>query len=488
MRLGKRFGSNTSRYLFMQYRRPGLRYAGRGMFRKIVSFLLCGCLAAGLCGCGWVGELEENTAARDMQELQAGGDGLSGQDAFKLLPEAELDYQVPEQYPGIWVSLAGYDSKGSKEVYFCGRSLPDTFRIMDTATGQCVYTGRLEEDRYNADTEEYNSYGKFSDFVDVGEYYIECDIIGRSYSFELQEGRLQEQFRLAQAQIRRQGRETMTGNEAVRSMLRQVILVLLSYELYPDVYEDGDGNQIPDILEYMTDAVRAIVSRQELAETGQLTYELTAALAKYSYIYQKYDSKYATEIIKLAAGLWQQAEKVRAGMDPQQGEMPGEDARLMAAAELYRATGQRKYAALLEAAEGGLLDQAQQGNFSRYDYLAAITYIATKQRVKMDLCSRLIRLVMNQGEQISAGVPRLAYREVDQSESAIDDIMWKMALLSTVDYVITNYEYGHIIESQYYFLCGRNARSYSFWEQDISGRPDWTACYLMMLCEMRANE
>lgn len=189
--------------------------------------------------------------------------------------------------------------------------------------------------------------------MDVGEYYIECDIIGRSYSFALQEGRLQEQFRLAQEQIRRQGREKMSGPEAVRDMLRQVILVLLSYELYPNVYEDGDGNQIPDILEYMTEAVSAIVSRQELAESDDLTYELTAALAKYSYIYQKYDNKYATEIIQLAAGLWQQAEKVRAGLDLTQEAMPGEDARLMAAAELYRATGQRKYAMPLEAAEGG---------------------------------------------------------------------------------------------------------------------------------------
>lgn len=108
--------------------------------------------------------------------------------------------------------------------------------------------------------------------------------------------------------------------------------------------------------------------------------------------------------------------------------------------------------------------------------------------MSMKLCSKLIRVIMNQGEQISAGIPRLAYQKVDQSESAIDDMMWNMALLSVVDYVITNYEYGRIIESQYYFLWGRNAKSYSFWEQDISRRPDWTACYLMMLCEMRANE
>lgn len=451
-----------------------------GKRKRIVSFLLSVCLMAAFCGCGWVGE--ENAALGDMQ-----AESTPGPDAFRLLPEAELDYRVPEQYPGVWVSLGGYDSRGNKEVYFRGRSLPDTFRIMDAGTGQCVYTGQLKEDRYDADTGEYNSYGEFTDFVDTGEYYIECDIIGRSYPFALKEGRLHEQFDLTLEEIRRQGRETDPGQASVRAMLQQVILVLLSYELYPDVYEDGDGNQIPDILEYMADSVRTVVGLQTSVEPDELTYELTAALAKYSYLYQKYDNKYATEIIQLAAGLWQQAEKTRADLGSERGTMPGENARLMAAAELYRATGQRKYALVLETGEESLAYRAEQGTFKRYDYMAAITYIATKQKVDVELCNRLTRAVMNRGEQIAAGIPRLAYREVDLRESALDDMMWDMAMLTVVDYVITNYEYGRVIESQYYFLWGRNARSYCFWERDISRQPAWTACYLMMLCQMRTT-
>lgn len=444
-------------------------------YKRIVAYALCFCLAAGTCGCGWVAESEVGQQQTALTE----SDGADREEDFRLLPEAELDYQVPEQYPGVWVSLGGYDSKGSKEVYFCGRSLPETFRVMDAATGQCVYTGRLEEDRYDEETGEYNSYGEFTDFVDVGEYYIECDIIGRSYSFTLQEERLREQFDLTLTQIRQQGRETLSGAESVRAMLQQVILVLLSYELYPDLYEDGDGNQIPDVLEYTTEAVRAVVGRQESAESDDLAYELAAALAKYSYIYQKYDSRYATDIVQIAAGLWQRAEKT---------EDPGDEARLLAAAELYRATGQRKYVTALEASQGGLPDKAEQGELGRYDYLAAVTYLATKQKVKVDICDMLIRKLMNRGGQITEGIPHLAHRETDLSESAIEEMMWDMALLSAVNYVITNYEYGRMIESQHYFLWGCNARSYCFWEQDISQRPSWTACYLLMLCDMRVNE
>ena len=450
------------------------------VYRRIVSYLLCFCLLAGLCGCGWVNEFQKNTGAGDMLTLQA--EGAAQGDSPQLLSAAELDYPMPQQYPGVWVSLGGYDSKGAKEVYFRGRSLPDTFRVMDAATGQCVYTNSMEEKRYDAAADEYNSYGEFTEFTDVGEYYIECDIIGRSYSFTLQEGQLGKQFEQMVALIRQQSREALSGDDPrkVRERLQQVILVLLSYELYPDVYEDGDGNQIPDILEYMTDTIRSIVKLQQSAEPDELTYELTAALAKYSYLYQKYDAKYATETIQLAAGLWQQAEKAK-------DTVTENSARLFAAAELYRATGQRKYVKEVENSDSGLEGKTKLDDFARYDYLAAITYVATKQKVDVDLCSRLTRVLMNYGEKIVAGIPRLIYQEVDQTEAGIDAMMWDMALLSVVEYVITNYEYARVIEDQYYFLWGRNARSYCFWEQDICRQPAWMACYLMMLSEMRTN-
>lgn len=449
-----------------------------GAYKKIVSYLLCFCLTAGYCGCGWVDDSDRNTGTGDMQALQA--EGNAGQNSFQLLSEAELDYTVPQQYPGVWVSLGGYDSKGVKEVFFRGRRLPNTFRVMDASTGQCVYTGSIEEKRYDEASDEYNSYGEFTDYTDVGEYYIECDIIGRSYSFALQEEQLGKQFEQAVALIRQQSREPLDGEDTqmVREMLQQVLVTLLSYEYYPDVYEDGDGNQIPDILEYMTDTVRSIVNLQQTAEPDELTYELAAVLAKYSYLYQKYDAKYATETIQLAAGLWQQAERAGDALTENR-------ARLLAAAELYRATGQNKYVQVAEASSNGLAGKCEQGDFDRYDYLAAITYISTKQRVKLDLCTKLIRVVMNRAEEIVEGIPRLNYRESDMTETDIDDILWNIVLLSVVEYVITNYEYASVIEDQYYFLWGRNARSHCFWERDISGSPARMGCYLMMLSEMK---
>ncbi len=444
---------------------------------QIMSYLLSACLLMGLCGCG----RRSAEDAADLQPVQAAPEEIS----YQLFAQAQLDYQVPQQYPGVWVSLGGYDSRGSKEVYFYGRSLPDTFRLIDAATGQCVYTGWLEEKRYNKETEEYNSYGEFTDFTDVGEYYIECDVIGRSYPFVIKEGLLQEQFDQTLAEIRSQSREIGPeyGTQEIRELLQQVMLVLLSYELYPGVYEDGDGNQIPDILEYMTETVRRVVQLQQSAEPDELTYELIGALAKYSYSYQKYDNPYATEIVQLAAGLWQQAESPEENQETQQGK----DARLLAAAELYRATGQRKYAAEVEAAEGGLLWKKEQATFGQYDYLAAVTYISTKQKVNVDLCSSLIRVVMNQAEEVAAGIPRMSVQEVDLSRESIDSMMWDMVILSVVEYVITNYEYGSLIESQYYFLWGRNEKSHCFREQEISRQPAWIASYLLMLSEMRTN-
>lgn len=88
---------------------------------------------------------------------------------------------------------------------------------MDAATGQCLYTGWLEEKRYNKETGEYNSYGEFTDFTDVGEYYIECDVIGRSYCFVIQEGLLHAEN--AAGIPRLSYREVDAGEEAIDSMM-----------------------------------------------------------------------------------------------------------------------------------------------------------------------------------------------------------------------------------------------------------------------------
>ena len=59
----------------------------------IASYLLSACLMLGLCGCG--------TAAAgngaQMQPVQAVPEEIS----YQLLEQAQLDYQVPEQYPGV---------------------------------------------------------------------------------------------------------------------------------------------------------------------------------------------------------------------------------------------------------------------------------------------------------------------------------------------------------------------------------------------------
>ena len=97
-----------------------------------------------------------------------------------------LTYEVPEMQPGILVDRIGYESAGRKLLLVRGEMLPNTFDLVDANSGEVVFTGKLEEPTYEEATGEYNSYGDFSAFTTEGTYYVDCDIIGQSYPFVIE--------------------------------------------------------------------------------------------------------------------------------------------------------------------------------------------------------------------------------------------------------------------------------------------------------------
>ena len=70
----------------------------------------------------------------------------------------------------------------------------------------------------------------------------------------------------------------------------------------------------------------------------------------------------------------------------------------------------------------------------------------------------------------------------------IDIILWDMVMLSVVEYVITNHEYGSLIENGHHYLSGRNNMAYNIWEKDLMEHPEWMASYILMLCEMKTHK
>lgn len=425
-----------------------------------------------------------------------------------------LDYEVPQYESGILIDRMGYNIDSRKIAVMHGINLPSTFQIVDVATKEAVYTGKIENRGYNNIQGEYNSYGDFTEFTQTGTYYIECDIIGRSYPFEIGNDVYAKTFENIMNTLKDEsGKKDFSLMELTEQeqeeWMTQIILIMMAYELYPDIHQDTDSNQVPDILDITTVMIKNLSSLQEI-QTGEVhgwEYAYAAVLAKYSYIYQKFDKKFATEALNLADKAWRRKENYI--QNQEEVKDSDQDFGILAAAELYRATGQYKYRNYITEYS------KEETRKTKQDILAEITYLSTKQWVDVELCSRFMKELMLEAEAIAVrNSNSINFNKGPEIQKEMDEFIWDVLLLSVVEYVITNHEYGQIIENQYHYLMGHNLQSICYWRKEekdtiekhtiekhtiekdtiekeqifLNDNKVWTAGALMMMSEILTNK
>jgi endoglucanase len=434
----------------------------------------------------------------------------------KQMEEAPvLLYDVPVMYPSVFVNREGYSKSKEKVVIVRSEYLPEAFRVVDAVTGTMVYTGKLQERGFYNESEEYTGYGDFTEVVQAGTYYVECDVVGRSYPFEIEEGierrifdkcigEMESRLQNITTDISRNPDNWKIIGEGRDSWMESLLHLLLTYEIYPQTDDRKDTGQLPSILEVVEEGIKGLLYLQD-EETGGVqghSYLYASILAKYSYLYQQYDSVLANEILNLADRAWRYAEKLRS----QQEKREDEAYRMTAAAELYRATGRYNYRKVF-LEYGRAMEQAvSDGNVNirrnqRIDEetkgqtLAKITYISTTQRVDVELCNLFITQLMQEAEYIAAELDQNVLEANLQDPKDGDQLFWKIMELSVVEYAITNHEYGLVLENQYQILCGRNSEAYEYWSEmtddekqmQIREHPVWMAGFVMLLSEMLTN-
>lgn len=442
---------------------------------KITAFLLTVIL---LSGCGIADTAEQ---------------GYSMDTSIEWLEENPvLEYDVPVMSPGVLVNQIGYNTFSPKTVIVRGEKLPQEFHIVDAHTNEVVFTGKLEKPEYAEETGEYNSYGDFTVFEQEGSYYIECDIIGCSYEFEIKDRLYEELLENALELLRRQ-RELVTAADVV-DVCRSLSVLLLSYELYTQVYEKEEGD-IPPLMTELKSYVEELLLLQD-AGTGAVmegetvylteTVWVSAVLAKFSYSYQKYDSMYATACLQAADRAWRYTE--------QQGEETEAELRFFAATELYRATGQsRYYNAVTRLGQNLSMDKK-----NRALVFGILTYASTKRRVDMDLCQDLMADIFAEAEHIAAEAQTDAYLIGNSvKKEGLEDIFWDTVMLATIDYIITNQEYATLIARHHNYLAGANETADCYIPnaggerellQGITTSRFNIAGYIMLLSEMMSHE
>lgn len=369
-----------------------------------------------------------------------------------------VDYTVPQLLPNVLVDTKGYSLGDEKAAAVKGRSIPEAFRVVDAATGETVYAGSIADVTYNAELGIYSGTADFSAVESEGTYYVECDIVGQSYRFVIQEQLYAALFTETYEQLMESCRErTLTLSEA--------IALLESYEWYAEIFPDEDMDEIPDVL----NELRGWVAYME--ENGAGSEALYAALlAKFSYLYQKYDYEYATDCLKRSSTVFGQVQTAI-----------GKDAdSFFALTELYRATGLSTYRNQIADYKSFFENNSSYLEETEYLY-ATMTYMATRQKVDVELCSTFMENLMDKAEEISVRYTDMIH-PVAAKNNGSEELLKCAVELSCANYVMNNYQYTNITEEFLHYLMGLNLESVSFYAQDED-----RIGYMLLLSQLASN-
>lgn len=400
-------------------------------------------------------------ASTNSTAAEAKADGNSSTVGFSVA------YELPDMQPGVLVSRSGYPENGRKTVIFRGKKLPVYYEIIDRTEKTVIFTGDLQDVVYNALTEEYNGYGDFSELTTEGEYEIRCDYIGYSYPFTIEKDGLS--GKLAEGINKLKGPEALADDE-IEEACRTVSLLLLSYELYGDVYtQDADTEEaFFAVLRTYIEWLYGKLDNSDYEETAWIS----AVLAKFSYSYQKKDSNYATSCLQAADKAWKTVS--------QEEDTPPE-LLFYAAGELYRATGQKKYSKVQEEAAERLPETVDNGAQT----FGTFTYASTKRKIDVELCGKLLMVLLNRAEEIAACAKDMPYgigSSITTEEQM--QVWWEGVLIASCNYVITNNEYGTLTENYARYFEGINEEAESL----LYRTDEETAAYLLLLSERASRE
>ncbi|MCM1062893.1 MAG: glycoside hydrolase family 9 protein [Eubacterium sp.] len=355
-----------------------------------------------------------------------------------------VDYSVPSIMPNVLVDSRGYAAGCEKRAAVKGRELPETFRLMDAETGEEVYSGLLDKVTYHKELGIYTGAACFDEYDRPGVYYLECDMIGQSYRFGIQASMYEDLFR--------ETYDILTEACSDHSLsTSEAMALLVAYEWYSEVFPDENRDQVPDVLKELQSWISYMEDSGPDAGDGVL---YAAFLAKFSYNYQKFDQSYATDCLRRASTVFGQEHTV-----------PGRDAdAFFALTELYRATGLYTYRNQIVDYKsffennGSYLEEAS--------YLCgAMTYMATRQKVDVELCALFMNSLTTRGEEISNRYEDMIHPVTARNNGA-NDLLKSAVELSCANYVLNSYQYTQITEEFLHYLMGQNAESVCFYPEE----------------------
>lgn len=342
----------------------------------------------------------------------------------------------------VLVDRQGYAAEGEKQAVIKGRQPAETFRLVNKETGETVYEGAIKQKEYNEELEQYIGIADFTDYTGEGVFYLECGNVGRSLPFSLKKDHYQELLTVLCEDVRDRCQDRSITED-------EIIPLLAACEWYPQVFADDNGNEIPDVLEYIADWLEQTNSNTDTPEPGNMCY--VAAMAKFSYLYQKYDEQYAAKWL-------QQASTIYTGLET---NSDSDAEKFLALTELYRASGLLTYRNQILEYQDFFEDNTGYLEEETAYLYGTMTYLSARQPVDIKLCTLFMESIRDRGEEL-AKQTRNMMDVVTNVDYGTEELLKRAEELSCANYVLFSYQYTEILKDFLHYLmgCNRDLKSY----------------------------
>lgn len=360
------------------------------------------------------------------------------------------------------INTGGYEKEGSKEALLISSFTEDDFKIMEGERE--VYEGRVRYRKLN-DSDDVGICD-FSDFSEEGSYYIMTD-----------SGIASEEFLIGSevySKILRErisgfldkpapGSDTMAGD--LSGYCLGITDRLLAHEFFQDAI--GESNDDPMVIPRTILSVKPEIeamlklSDKDGSLKGRLSddtggyYQYSAVLSLFSYEYEGFDKKYASECGRVAAGVFKNAEKQYEGSSDSV-KKALDDKRYWAAAQLYKLTGSREYKVI---AEDYAVDPPKGFREDKNGYLGTVAYLTCYKGIDLDTGEILITALMddiNDAVRISFKGDYLVSVKGEMDKDKIGILYENARLMVLGNYISKNIRYVEAGENQVAYLYGRN--------------------------------
>ncbi len=472
------------------------------VFKRIVAVTL---ILSIIRGCGTGVESGSSVTRTDSGTLRTG-----------MLDAGVTEYSAPSSYPAISVDLVGYSLGKEKKAVIHTEELPDSFSVVDVASSEVVYEGKVKP----TDTQGYGI-ADFSGLDLEGTYVLKAPFIGTSKSFDIGEGIYDEVAKAAFLKLHKLRCSSAdngfchnykiplaadksteldviggwhTGEDGARDVVNGCLAaydLMVAYEYHPSSFGDDwgikeSGNRIPDILDEVifelnwlmkmqnpdTGGVYTSITREDNGlvidgEASMATVNYCVVMTHFANVIRKFDKDYSSSCLKAAQKAWKCLEANK--------ELVSAEQMYRAAVELYKATGNSAYKAPIDAY---LKDNADKEMDRRAVIDAAVTHMSTSRPTDMASCEKLMSRFMSRTHAKSAAARTAPYM-VESEELTAAELLRNTEELVIVDYIISSEEYTRMEENYLHFLCGRNPKSEIM--LDYGYDPDSYAMLLVLL-------